>query len=62
MTEMAVRMDDQMEFWGLFEEYNELLHVYMEKENMKSIIDETILIIHSQLLNTITSKYLQEYE
>ena len=62
MTEMAVRMDDQMEFWDLFEEYNELLHVYMEKENMKSLIDETILIIHSQLLNTITSKYLQEYE
>lgn len=62
MTEMAVRMEDQNEFWTLFEDYNDLLEPFMEREKIKEIIEEIILLIHGQLLKDITTKYLEEYE
>lgn len=62
MTEMALRVEDQNIFWSLFEDYNDLLSSFMEREKIKEIIDETIMLIHGQLLNEITKKYLEEYE
>lgn len=62
MIEMSNRMKEQTEFWEIFNEYNVLLEPYMSRENIKEITKETTLLIHGNLLNEITSKYLEDYE
>ena len=63
MIEMSSRMEEQMiEFWEIFERFNVLLEPYILRENINEIINETTLLIHGNLLNEITTKYIEYYE
>lgn len=62
MIEMSIRLNDQSDFWLLFDEFNGLIESFMTRERIKEIIEETTLLIHGQFLNDVTKKYIEEYE
>lgn len=60
MVDMAIRMEDQYLFWLLFEDYNSILESYLKREKIIEVVNRTILLVHGQLLNEITTKYIEE--
>jgi len=61
MHEFSKRSIRQAEFWDLFYAYNEVIGIFLKDQNLSSVINETELIIHSNLLMVIKEKFLEEY-
>jgi superfamily II DNA helicase RecQ len=63
MIEFSKRIENNIEFWELFDEYNEIIKGYFTKKKViKTLIEETSLLIHANNFQTIKNKYLEIYE
>ncbi len=56
------RTDDYDSFWKSFEEYNNLIKIYMTPKDLEVLTTETAFLIHSKNLSNLTTKYLEIYE
>ena len=52
------RIASQGAFWDLFNRYNQIISPYLSSEQLEILIEETSLLIHSNQLTIIKSKYL----
>ena len=60
MIEFSKRTENQKEFWTLFTDFNEVLNEYfIEKQELKTLIEETTFMIHASNLQSIKNKYLE---
>jgi len=59
MEEFENRMDDSVEFWNLFEKYNDIISPFSDKKQLSQLKKDIMLTIHGNKLKNITDKYLQ---
>lgn len=59
MTIFEDRIKNSVEFWDMFDKYNESISKFSNQEQLSNLKKEVILKIHSQKLKNITDQYLQ---
>lgn len=62
MLELFHRHDNNTGFWMVFEKYNRVVNQYAEFKILNEYQETVKLLIHSELLNNITSQYLETNE
>ncbi|MFD1315241.1 DEAD/DEAH box helicase [Namhaeicola litoreus] len=62
MIEMMNRLNSSSEFWDLFQNYNSIISVYLNKTKLNNMITEALIILHGLELKKITSKYIATHE
>ena len=62
MTDFSQRFNDQKQFWKLFLDFNLVLGNHLKPEDLKTLVDETSFLIHSNQLRTIKNNLLEIYE
>ena len=62
MIEFSNRFDHAKEFWDLFEVYNKALSIHLTQKQFHTLKEETSLLVHSNILDKITSNYTGNYE
>lgn len=61
MIEFNKRIESKIDFWNLFEEYNQIMSSFIKESELNNMKEETRFLIHADTLKVIKEKYLEDY-